>query len=106
MMRKAYAVTSGLMAAAALTATHADELQVSKVKYAQPLAARILVCPGTISPSDCNLQNALAVTIGPPSANEISCGVQSQALLAGTGMMMREGQYVKVTCSRTAAQAD
>lgn len=105
-MRKTYAVTSGLLAAAALTPAHADVLQVSKLKYAQPLAARILVCPGTISPSDCNVQNALAVIIGPPSANEISCGVQSQALLAGTGMQMREGQYVKVTCSRTTARAD
>jgi hypothetical protein len=105
-MRKAYAVTSGLLAAAALTVAHADELRVSKLKYTQPLAARILVCPGTISPSDCNVQNALAMIVGPPSANEISCGVQSQALLAGTGMRMREGQYVEVTCARTTPQAD
>jgi hypothetical protein len=97
---------ASVLAATSLSGASADELQVSKLKYAEPLAARILVCPGTISPSNCNVQNALDVIIGPPSANEISCGVQSQALLAGTGMWMREGQYVKVTCSRTAAQAD
>lgn len=105
-MRKACAIVAGALAIAALTGARADELQVSKFRYAQPVNAKILVCPAAIAPADCGAQNALAVITGPPSASELGCGVQSQQILAGTGIRMRDGQYVKVACARETTQAD
>lgn len=104
-MRRAYAA-SGLLAAAALTAAHADELQVSKMKYARPVVGRVFVCAGTTAPTECDAHNALDVILSPPSATELSCGVQSQEMLAGTGIRARDGQYVKIVCSRDTARAD
>jgi hypothetical protein len=103
-MRRAYTIVCGVMAAAGLAHVQAEELPVNKFKYPQP-AAKILVCPAAIAPADCDPQNALDVIVGPPSAGEIGRGVQSQELLAGTGIRMRDGQYVKVACAGKTAQA-
>jgi hypothetical protein len=105
-MKKVFGITAGALGLAALTSARADELQVSKFRYAQPVEAKILVCPAAIAPADCDAQNALDVITGSPSASEIGCGVQSQQMLAGTGIRMGDGQYVKVACARATAQAD
>jgi hypothetical protein len=92
--------------AAAFTGARADELQVSKFRYPQPVEAKILVCPATVAPADCDARNAFDVIAGPPSASDIGCGVQSEEMLAGTGIRMRDGQYIKIACARATAQAN
>jgi hypothetical protein len=59
-----------------------------------------------LAPAGCDASNALDVIAGPSSPSEIGCGLQSQEMLAGTSIRMRDGQYVKVACSRATAQAD
>jgi hypothetical protein len=105
-MRKAYAVASGLLAAAALTGADADELQVSKMKYAPAVVGTVLLCAGTTAPAERDAHSALDVILIPPSATELGCGVQGQEMLAGTGIRARDGQYVKIVCSRDTARAD
>jgi len=77
----------------------ADERQVSKFLYEQPAGAKILVCPETLAPADCDASSALAVIAGPPNAKDMGCGVQSPEVLAGSGLAIR-GQYVKGDCVR------
>jgi hypothetical protein len=105
-MRKTLAIASGLVAAAALSGALADELQVSKMKYPQPVVGTVLVCAGTTAPAECDARNALDVMLGPPSATELGCGAQGQEILAGTGIRARDDQYVKIVCSRDTARAD
>ncbi len=105
-MRNAPAVACSVLAAAGLAGAQAGELQVSKFRYLEPTAAKILVCPAAIAPADCDAQSAVAVIVGPPWPSEIGCGVQSQEMLAGAGIRMSDGQYVKVACAHTTAQAD
>jgi hypothetical protein len=97
---------AGALALAAAAGAHADERQVSAFRYAHPEIAAILVCPGTVAPADCDARSALSALVDPPSAGPIECGVQGQALLSGSGVRVREGQYVKVVCARDTARAD
>jgi hypothetical protein len=105
-VRLIIALATCVLAAAASSSAYAGELQASQLKYGQPPGAQILVCPGTIAPADCNARNAVHVVVGRSSSGEIGCGVQSQQLLAGTGVAARDGQYVKVVCVRETAQAN
>ncbi len=97
---------AGLVAAVASAAVAADDLQVSKFRYGHPRLAAIYVCPGAVAPSDCNAPSALQSIVDPPWAQEVGCGVESQAVLAGSGLRLVEGQYVKVVCVHDTAQAN
>ena len=106
MMRKATTAACGVLVAAGLAGAQAGERQVTELRYGYKVVGKVLVCPGTVAPSECDVQNALDVIVGPPSPTEIGCGVQSQAMLAGSSIRARQGQYVKVVCSRETAQSD
>jgi hypothetical protein len=88
------------------TGARAGERQVSEFRYDHAPAAAILVCPGTIAPADCDAHSAVEALIGPASPGRSRCGVQSQALLAGSGVAIREDQYLKVACPKETAQSD
>jgi hypothetical protein len=88
------------------TGARAGERQVSEFRYDHAPAAAILVCPGTIAPAGCDAHSAIETLVGSASPGRIGCGVQSQELLAGSGVAMREDQYVKVACPRETAQSD
>jgi hypothetical protein len=83
----------------------AGDPQISKFTYGQPAAPRILVCPETIAPANCNTLNALAVLARAPG-KDIGCGVQGPQILAGSGYSATENQYVRVDCARPSAQSD
>jgi hypothetical protein len=80
------------------TGARAGERQVSEFRYDHAPAAAILVCPGTTA--------SVEALIGPASPGRSRCGVQSQALLAGSGVAIREDQYLKVACPKETAQSD
>lgn len=62
----------------------------------------ILVCSVALSPDQCQADTAVAVIDGPEAPNEVMCGLNGQAYLANTALAeRREGEYVKVTCSRS-----
>ena len=67
-------------------------------------SAKLLVCPETVAPVNCNASTALAMITAPPAAKNVGCGVQSQQILADAAIPISEGQYVKVPCERSAAQ--
>jgi hypothetical protein len=91
---------------AAGTEAKAGERQISKLRYDHAPAAAILVCPGTVAPADCDAHSAVETLVGWASPGQIGCGVQSEELLAGSGVAVREDQYVKVACARETAQGD
>lgn len=63
----------------------------------------ILVCSVSLAPQDCQVDSAAAVINGPDAANELLCGLNGQAYLAGTSLAShRKDEYVKIRCSRTA----
>jgi hypothetical protein len=98
---------AGLLAALASSpSARADDIQVSKFRHQRPALSAIFVCPGTVAPSDCDGRSALHSIVDPPWAQETGCGVGSQAVLAGSGLRLVEGQYVKVVCGRDTAQAN
>jgi hypothetical protein len=105
-MRAHVLVAAGLAAAALSYAAAADELQVSKFRYPDPTIASVFVCPGSVAPNDCNARSALQSIVNPPWTQDAGCGVAGQAVLAGSGLRLEEGQYVKVVCVRDTAQAD
>lgn len=62
----------------------------------------ILVCSVSLSPQDCRPDNATAVINGPEAQNELMCGLNGQAYLAGTAIAgKRDDEYIKVRCART-----
>jgi hypothetical protein len=62
----------------------------------------ILVCSMALTPSECRIDNAIAVIDGPDAPNELMCGLNGQAYVAGTAIAEKhEHEYVKITCSRT-----
>jgi hypothetical protein len=62
----------------------------------------ILVCSVALTPDECQADTAVAVIDGPEAPNEVMCGLNGQAYLAGTAMASKqEDEYVKVTCSRS-----
>ena len=105
-MMRLVLVTASLAAVAASSAAMAADLQVSKFRYAHSTLSAIFVCPGTLAPSDCDARSALHSIVDPPWAQEAGCGVGGQAVLAGSGLRLAEGQYVKVVCARDTAQVN
>jgi hypothetical protein len=66
------------------------------------LKTLILICSVSVAPADCKTETAIDVISGPDAANEVACMFHSQAYVAGAGALgPREGEYMKVTCSRT-----
>jgi hypothetical protein len=62
----------------------------------------ILVCSINLSPSDCQLDNAIDVINGPAAQNEMMCGFYGQAYVADTSLTgQRNDEYVKVKCTRS-----
>ena len=105
-MRQVHAIAVCALALAAGAAAQAGERQISEFRNDDKVVGKVLVCPGTVAPSECDVQNALDVMVGPPSPTEIGCGLQGQEMLAGSSIRPRKGQYVKVVCSRQTARAD
>jgi hypothetical protein len=105
-MRRVHALMACVLMLAAGTAARAGERQVSMFRddHAPPVA--ILVCPATVAPADCDTRSAVEILVGLASPGRIGCGVQSEELLAGSGVATREGQYIKVACGEVAAQSD
>lgn len=68
-----------------------------------PFAVMILVCAAGMHPADCRLDTAVDVIAGPEARNEIMCALHGQAYFAESalGAGLREGEYVKVLCTRT-----
>ena len=100
------ALGAAALAISAAANARADEQPVAGTVPIGAVVARILVCPGTIAPADCDATNAIDVIAGPPTTSEIGCGVLSQQMLAVTGMAVSDGQYVKIGCVRRAARTD
>lgn len=70
---------------------------------AMPFRIVLLVCSADVQHSDCTSASALDVTQGPRVANELMCGRDAQALLAGTVIAPRPGtEYAKILCVRDA----
>ena len=105
-MRAHVFLASGFAAAALWSAAAADELQVSKFRHPNPAIAGVFVCPGAVAPNDCDARSAVRSIVDPPWTREARCGVENQAALAGSGVRLEDGQYVKVVCVRDTAQAD
>lgn len=63
----------------------------------------ILVCSIALSHADCQPETALDIIQGPDVANELMCGIHGQAYIASSavGTHLKNGEYVKITCSRT-----
>jgi len=99
-------VAASLAPIAASSAATADDLQVSKFRYGHSTLSAIFVCPGTLAPSECDARSALHSIVDPPWAQDAGCGVGGQAVLAGSGLRLAEGQYVKVVCARDTAQVN
>ena len=64
----------------------------------------ILVCSINTTPADCQMDTAVDVISGPEAANQSMCGLYGQAYIADTalGAALRDDEYVKVKCTRTA----
>ncbi|HEY1782200.1 MAG TPA: hypothetical protein VGG79_17525 [Roseiarcus sp.] len=105
-MAQVHAFVACIVMLVAGTGARAGERQVSEFRYDHAPAAAILVCPGTTASADCDAHSAVESLISSASPGRIGCGVQSQELLAGSGVAMREDQYVKVACPRETAQSD
>ncbi|EHK54750.1 hypothetical protein [Allomesorhizobium alhagi] len=66
------------------------------------LKTLILICSVSVAPADCKTETAIDVISGPDATNEVACMFHSQAYIAGTSALApREGEYMKVTCSRS-----
>lgn len=63
----------------------------------------LLICAASLEPSDCQPQTAIDVLQGPVAANEITCGLHSQAYLAESALSasLSKDSYLKVVCTRT-----
>jgi hypothetical protein len=64
----------------------------------------ILVCSINLPPADCQMDTAVDVISGPEAGNQSVCGLYGQAYIADTalGTALRDDEYVKVKCTRTA----
>jgi hypothetical protein len=58
----------------------------------------ILVCSMTIGQQSCDVGSAISVTADPAAFNELMCGRDGQAYLAGTELVPRDGEYLKILC--------
>lgn len=62
----------------------------------------ILVCSTALTPSECQVDTAVAVINGPEAPDVRLCGLNGQAYLAGTAIAAKhDNEYVKLKCSRT-----
>ncbi len=63
----------------------------------------LLICSVGLHQSDCTVDTALDVVRGPDAIDLASCGLQSQAYLAGiaTGRRLSDGEYPKIVCQRS-----
>jgi len=67
-----------------------------------PVTLIILICSASTPSQDCRLDNALDVIRGHHIANERTCGLTGQTIIAATDMRPRFGdEYVKILCTRT-----
>jgi hypothetical protein len=67
----------------------------------------ILTCAMSISPADCQADNAVDMIRGPEVTNELMCGFHGQAFLASTSLAPRPGrEYVKIQCLRRVEAQD
>jgi hypothetical protein len=57
-----------------------------------------LVCSMTIGQQSCDVGSPISVTAGPAASNEMMCGRDGQAYLAGTELVPRDGEYLKILC--------
>jgi hypothetical protein len=60
----------------------------------------IFVCAASTAPGDCDTRSAIDVVLGPDVRNEIMCGLEAEEMLARTAIAPRDGEYVKISCSR------
>ena len=65
-----------------------------------PFVVYILLCAASTAPGDCDTRSAIDVVLGPDVPNEIMCGLEAQEMLARTAIAPRDGEYVKISCSR------
>ena len=63
----------------------------------------ILICSVSLSPSECQTDNALDVIQGPDAASAEMCSLHGQAYVAETALAdrRRDDEYVKVRCTRS-----
>jgi hypothetical protein len=62
----------------------------------------ILVCAIGVPPADCQTNSAIQTIRGPEAPNEVACGLFGQAFFAQVSQQkLREGEYLKITCTRT-----
>lgn len=68
----------------------------------------VLICAASIPRSECQTWSAVDVYEGPTARNEISCGFQTQALMAQASLQrpIHDDEYVKIMCRRTAIGRD
>lgn len=60
----------------------------------------ILLCAASTAPSDCDTRSAIDVVLGPEVHNEIMCGLEAQEMFARAAIAPRDGEYVKISCTR------
>ena len=65
-----------------------------------PFIVYILLCAASTAPRDCDTHSAVDVVLGPESRNEIMCGLQAQEMFAQTAIRPKDGEYLKITCTR------
>lgn len=58
----------------------------------------ILVCSMSVGQQVCDVGSAISVTAGPAASNEMMCGRDGQAYLAGTELVPHDGEYLKILC--------
>ena len=63
----------------------------------------LLICTVGMHQSECTVDTAVNVIRGPDAYDLASCGLKSQAYLAGTviGRNLTHGEYPKIICQRT-----
>jgi hypothetical protein len=70
-----------------------------------PFVVYILLCAASTPPPDCDRRNAIDVTLGPEARNEIICGLAAQEMFAQTAIRPKDGEYLKITCTRRGSVA-
>jgi hypothetical protein len=65
-----------------------------------PFVVYILLCAASTPPGDCDTRSAIDVVLGPEARNEIMCGLEAQEMFAKTAIAPRDGEYVKISCTR------
>ena len=65
-----------------------------------PFVVYILLCAASTAPGDCDTRSAVDVVLGPEANNEIMCGLEAQEMFAKTSIQPRDGEYVKISCTR------